>query len=342
MARRLDQRDREILRSLFEHELLVTYQIKVLFFSSLRRCQEVMRELREIGLVDRDLPTERIGVGKAQGHWTITEAGVHVLAVTMRKPRSRIDWMPRDTWHESDRNREHLLGVNRFFVSLVEASLRFPDHGLEKWTPEKVVESKNNWVRHDGYGRYHHPGGSCDFYLEYDRGTEWHDQLVSKLRGYLLMFERWTEKGEESLNQAPNLLVVVPGEKREAAFDRALKDALARGDFDDFTAVRLPMFITSEDRLKEQGLLGRVWRRFVPPPKDRPLAGHLLAERLSLVELPAKRSGPFDLDRCLGRRWTDVGAASKLRSVPQPPTFPSGNPPAADVIGPPANPEPDG
>lgn len=84
MARSLDQRDREILRALFDHELLLTYQIKVLFFSSLRRCQEVMRELREIGLVDRDLPTERIGVGKAQGHWTITEAGVQVVAVTIK------------------------------------------------------------------------------------------------------------------------------------------------------------------------------------------------------------------------------------------------------------------
>lgn len=111
MARSLDQRDREILRALFDHELLLRYQIKVLFFSSLRRCQEVMRELREIGLVDRDLPTERIGVGKAQGHWTITEAGVQVVAVTMKKPRSHIDWMPRDTWHDSDRHREHLLGI---------------------------------------------------------------------------------------------------------------------------------------------------------------------------------------------------------------------------------------
>lgn len=156
------------------------------------------------------------------------------------------------------------------------------------------------------------------------------------------MFERWTEKGEESLDEVPNLLVVVPGEKREAAFHRALEDALARGDFDDFTAVRLPMFITSEDRLKEQGLLGRVWRRFVPPPKDRPLAGHLLAERLSLVEIPAKKSGPFDLERCLGKKWTDAGAASKLRQQRQPPTFPSGSPPAANAIGPPTNAEPDG
>jgi hypothetical protein len=328
MARRLDQRDREILRALFDHQVLLTYQIKVLFFSSLRRCQEVLRELREIGLIDRDLPTERIGVGKAQGHWTITEAGVQVVAVTMRKPRSQLDWMPRDSWHESDRHREHLLGVNRFFVSLVEASLRFPDHGLERWTPEQEIQSKNNWIRHDGLGRYHHPGGTCDIYLEYDRGTEWHDQLVSKLRGYLLTYERWTKGGWEELDKVPNLIVVVPSEKRERAWDRALENALDRFDLNDSTAVRLPMFVTSEELLKERGVLGRIWRRFVPVPKDRPLAARFLADRLSLVELPANKAGPYDLDRCLGRRWTDDGARSKLRALPQPPTFPAGDPPA--------------
>lgn len=327
MARRLDQRDREILRALFDHELLLTYQIKVLFFSSLRRCQEVLRELKEIGLIERDLPTERVGVGKAQGHWTITEAGVQVVAATMRKPRSRIDWMPRDTWHESDRHREHLLGVNRFFVSLVEASFRFPDHGLEKWVPERVVQSKNNWVRHDGYGRYQHSGGTCDFYLEYDRGTEWHDQLVTKLRGYLLMFERWTERADESVEHAPNLLVVVPTEKREAAWERALKDSVEGLEIGDSAAVELPMFLTSEELLKDRGVLGRVWRRFVPSPKDRPLAPQLLAERLSLVELPVKQTGPYDLERCLGRKWTDEGARSKLRPTQGPPTLPSGEPP---------------
>ena len=30
------------------------------------------------------------------------------------------------------------------------------------------VKSQNNWVTHDGFGRYQHQGGACDFYFEYD------------------------------------------------------------------------------------------------------------------------------------------------------------------------------
>jgi len=112
IARRLDERSREILRSLLDHELLLTYQLKVLFFSSLRRCQQVMRELENLGLVARDYPSQEIGVGKAQSHFTITELGVRVVAVLMGVSRSRIEWMPRDSYHSSDRHFDHLLGVN--------------------------------------------------------------------------------------------------------------------------------------------------------------------------------------------------------------------------------------
>lgn len=47
LARRLDLREREILRALFEYEVLLTYQLRVLFFSSLRRCQDVLKKLKD-------------------------------------------------------------------------------------------------------------------------------------------------------------------------------------------------------------------------------------------------------------------------------------------------------
>jgi len=323
LARRLDLRQREILVMLFDHEELLTYQLKVLFFSSLRRCQDVLKDLADKGLVERDTPSG-FGMGRAQSLWTLTERGVRVVAVLMRKPRSQIEWMPRVSFHGNDRHLHHLLGVNRFFVSLVEASLLHAGHGLEKWVPSKQIESKNDWVTHDGFGRYQHDRGACDFYLEYDRATEWHEQLVRKLRGYILIARTWTEEGPEHF---PNLLVVVPDEKREPAFDRALVEAVNSLEMDEKMGVNLPFFIASEERLAEDGVLGKAWRQFVPPPENRPLAPYFLSRRLSLVELPSRKVGPFDLDRCLGKKWSDAGARSKLRRIPPPPTFPSGTPP---------------
>lgn len=322
IARRLNQREREILRTLFDQELLLTYQLRVLFFSSLRRCQDVLKKLSDLGLIQRDYPSQPVGVGKGQSQWTLTESGVRVVAVMLGLPRSSIEWMPRKSFHDADRHLDHLLGVNRLFVSLVEASLLHPDHGLEKWVTERYLRTKKSWIRHDGFGRYQHPGGACDFYLEYDRGTEWRDQLVRKLRGYILMAIKWTE--EEDPRQFVNLLVVVPNDKREAAFDRALEAAVESLDVDEKTAVKLPFFITSEEVLADRGMLGRVWRKFAPPPKKRPLASLFLAERLSFVELPVKKAGPYDLERCLGKKWTDAGAAWKHKRLPTPPTFPAG------------------
>lgn len=326
-ARRLHGRERAILRALYDHRILLTAWIRILFFKSTRRCQDQMRTLAEAGLVERDNPTQPIGAGREQGQWTLTLEGAAVVAVLMRKPLSSLDWMPRSTYHNTDPLLEHQVGVNRMFVSLVEASLNHHDHGLEKWIPERyhTTMSQGAWIKPDGFGRYQHPGGACDFYLEYDRGTEWNRQLQEKLWRYVQVAERWAH-GE--VGHFPSLLVVVPTESREAAFDKALRQVLDSAGITFREAVRLPFFITSEVLLEESGVLGKVWRRFVPSPPNRPLAETLLAERLSLVELPARHTGPYDLSRCLGREWTDDEAiADRRRRLPRTPTFPAGTPP---------------
>lgn len=320
-ARRLDGRQRAILRALFDHKLLLTRQIEILFFNSARRCQDVLRQLAEHRLIERDHPTEQIGVGKAQGHWTLSELGVQAVAVMARKPRSQIDWMPRLAWHENDRILDHQLGVNRFFVSLVDASLQIPGHGLEKWIPERYAKTgqAGAWIKHDGFGRYQHPVGACEFYLEFDRATEWSRQLQKKLHGYLQVAELW---GSEDRRHPFNLLVVVPTEARERAFDKALRDLLDSLQVPAAKAADLAFFVASDDLIQREGILGCIWRSFAPAPANSP---HLPAERHSLVELPVVAPGPYDLAECLGRKWKDKTA--KTRRRPPQATYPVGAPP---------------
>ncbi len=86
-------------------------------------------------------------------------------------------------------------------------------------------------VKPDGFGRYLHPGGACEFYLEYDRGTEAFGALSRKLEGYLRLAAGWTE--DQDLSGFPNLLLVVP---RGCARGRSARPFVMRSGA--FTSVR--------------------------------------------------------------------------------------------------------
>lgn len=59
----LDERDHQILLSLLEHKVLTTDQVKSLFFRSLRRCQQRLRELREAGFIAAFTPKRGFAKG---------------------------------------------------------------------------------------------------------------------------------------------------------------------------------------------------------------------------------------------------------------------------------------
>jgi hypothetical protein len=221
--------------------------------------------------------------------------------------------MPRERL-VNDKHLPHRIGVHSFFCTLVDASLENEGHGLYAWTPEKTVRTSGGWIRHDGFGRYIHPDGACDFYLEYDRGTETQEQIADKLAGYIGVARDWTEEGAKGF---PNLLIVCPGATRERLIVRAFEDALAR--FKSSPKIEgLPFFITSEPLLSDVGVLGRVWA---------PLTA--LDERLSIIELPAQTGINYSLSKCLGRYWRDDCEDRNARILPlsNRPRFRTGTPP---------------
>lgn len=301
-----------------------------MFFNTERTCQDELKKLADLGLVEREELTQQIGVGRAQPLWTLTESGVRVVVVMLRKPRPQIKWMPRNAWHQSNDLLAHQLGINRFFVSLVEASLCHPGHGVDRWTPESYVRLRDAWIKHDGFGRYLHPGGAVELYLEFDRAAEHRRQLQKKLYGYVVLSQRWTEQGHEYF---PNLLVVVPTEKRGATPARgrpyppaahpevikngrstAFLSATSRGTSNSHSPTSLPRWADLYRRPRK-GLWPRCF----------------LGERVSLVELPAKDASPYEVSECLGRFWTDeLARARRKRGLIAPPTYPVGRPPQGD------------
>ncbi len=306
----LDERDHAILLSLLEHKVLTTAQIKALYFRSLRRCQHRLRELRELGLIASFTPRRGFGQGRPPDCLFLTKEGLSACAEHKGVRTSDLSWVPDESYRTSQ-NLAHRLGVNAFFCALAETSRAHEGHCLVTWRPEHWVRTRAAEVKPDGFGRYLHPGGACEFYLEYDRGTEAFGALSRKLEGYLRLAAGWTE--EQDLTGFPNLLIVVPEGVREGEVGSALCHAIGRLHVRGSLATSFPLHVASEDGLVHHGVLGPAWRHL---PTD--------GDRVPLVDLPSRARDLYPSTRCLGRYWTDDDPGRRRRIAPasSPPRFP--------------------
>jgi Replication-relaxation len=301
-ASAIDERDHQVLLLLLDHKVLTTHQIRSLCFRSLRRCQHRMRELKEMRVVSSFSMGRGFGEGRAPGCWHLTKEGLVQIADAKDVRTSDLPWVP-DSSYRSNKLLAHRLGVNAFFCALAEASRAFRRHCLATWRPEHWVRTRAAEVKPDGFGRYLHPCGVCEFYLEYDRATEAFRALSRKLEGYLRLATGWTR--EQELTGFPNLLVLVPEEEREEKVASAFRSAVAGLQVSGSLASSFPLYVACEDWLTDLGVLGPVWKHV---PTD--------GERLWLVDLPAR---PGDLDRatrCLGRYFTDADPGHRRRISP--------------------------
>jgi hypothetical protein len=203
----LDERDHALLLSLFEHKVLTTHQIKSLYFRSFRRCQHRMKELRELDLVSSFSVGRGFGEGRPPACWYLTKPGLAEIAEAKGVRTSDLPWVP-DHSYRTNKILAHRFGVNAFFCALVEASRAHQHHCLATWRPEHWVRTRAAEIKPDGFGRYLHSEGACEFYLEYDRGTEAFGALSRKLEGYLRLAVGWTR--DQELPGFPNLLLIVP------------------------------------------------------------------------------------------------------------------------------------
>ncbi len=298
----LDERDHAIFLSLLEHKVLTTYQIKNLYFRSFRRAQHRMKELRDLDLVSSFQVGRGFGEGRPPACWYLTKPGLVEIADAKDVRVSDLPWVP-DHSYRTNKILAHRLGVNAFFCALAEASRAHEGHCLVTWRPEHWVRTRAAEVKPDGFGRYLHPGGACEFYLEYDRGTEAFGALSRKLAGYLRLAAGWTK--EQELPGLPNLLIIVPEGVREGEVGSAFRHATGSLHVSGPLATSFPLYVASEDVLTELGVLGAVWKHL---PTD--------GDRLLLLDLPAQPRDLHQSARCLGRHFTDADAGQRRRISP--------------------------
>jgi DNA-binding CsgD family transcriptional regulator len=182
---KLTPRDRAILHTLADHDVLTTSQIAELAFGSLRHAQTRLAALARLAVVGRfraDLPT-----GSEPWKYYLAPAGAALIAAERGQPPPNPGLVERRALALAASPRlGHTLGVNGFFTALAAAARA--SRGactLAAWHSERrCAADLSDIVRPDGYGQWACGGHVTSFYLEYDTGTETTARAAAKLAGY--------------------------------------------------------------------------------------------------------------------------------------------------------------
>jgi hypothetical protein len=321
LARHLTWRDREIAKCLYDHQVLSTGQLELLFFSSRRRCQDRLLFLYRERVIDRFYPHGPFGFGKPQAHWLLDEAGAILVASSLGVEPKRLGWQRHEDW-ASHTQLTHRLGANQFVCNLIAATLPDPRMGVTAWDSTRRAAAHLDSggpvevVCPDAGIILDAPDGAIECFLEWDRATETQQRLEQKIERYQLAEARLHDE-----TQMCNVLFVVPGPGRIATLRRAYEALEPKRERhrQDSCLVNLdgrwPMLATTTTALHDAGPLSRVWESIADPTQPQ----------LALGELPVSHAlGSADLACALGRRWRHEQPGfwdrlSPLRRRPQDP-----------------------
>lgn len=280
---RLVERDRRILALVGEHKVLSTYQIAAVEFGSVRRAQDRLRQLRELGVVFGFRDSYSTG-GTSQTRYALGYLGARLLAAQRaEKPPAPGAYAQRlerlGLWPKLG----HQLGVNQFFCDLAGYSRRNPATvtgpdgvgGLTQWWSESrcaeffwiQYAGREARLRADGYGCWEEHGRWVRFFLEHDTGTEPLGKVAGKLAAYMAF----------PTDRFGVLLFSVHSSRRETALRAALRHAMGAG-----RSPGVVVATAARDQDHPDGPAGPVWGLWTPRSADT------VTQRYRLAELPSR------------------------------------------------------
>lgn len=187
IADRLTSRDAELLRLLAEHRMLTSKQIARILFPRERTARERIATMRSFGLIETFRPPCVLGTSPL--HCTLTAKALRLVvgdddAAASRHRVTRAGTLGAVAM-ALRADLAHLRGTNEVFSQLAARARQNAGCDLEVWRSEwSCVRLFGGQVRPDGFGRWRDGEAWCDFFLEYDTGTETQERLLAKLVGY--------------------------------------------------------------------------------------------------------------------------------------------------------------
>ncbi|WP_280272826.1 replication-relaxation family protein [Nocardia wallacei] len=279
LVARLTDRDRWILRMLYEHRVLTTHQLAALAFPTLKIARRRLALLHRYRVVDRFRPLRTRG--SAPSHWVLATAGAAVLAAEADTDLRTLRYRPRHALNIAHSlHLAHTIGVNDWFTALATTAARQNAQLLAWWSEGRCYRLWGDLTRPDSFGRYTAPGALLDFFLEYDLGSTRLTRVAAKLLGYAEL--------ARTTGVITPVLVWVPTHSRETTARHALRDtaaalpdpgavpvATAAADLLDPTTAQpspadrvwLPLDSTGTGRVHLHELT-TVWPRRTPPPES--------------------------------------------------------------------------
>jgi hypothetical protein len=218
IGNRLTPRDVELLRLIAEHRILTSTQLATAVIPNDRTCRLRIGVLRDLGLVETFRPP-RV-TGSTPLHCVATFKALRLLAEAGYADRvptpggaARPGAVAAGTALRADLS--HLTGANEVFCQLRAAARASGGRAaLEEWRSEwSAARAFGSQIRPDGFARWRDGTAWCEFFLEYDTGTEALHRLTAKLRGY-------ADLAAATAVSVP-VLFWLPGAEREQNLHRA-------------------------------------------------------------------------------------------------------------------------
>jgi hypothetical protein len=195
---RTTPRDRYLATMLFEHRVLTSEHIARLAFSTLRRANQRLAELTELGVVDRSRANPAV-YGSSPYLYTLGPQGALLVAGERDKTVKELRYDRGVLLRQAVRpDLPHSLGCNSVMVRLAARHRASPDLRLYTWAG--ALTCMRRWydptgmsgaaVRPDAYavtsGTQSPTGEHTLFpwFFEYDTGSESINQLARKVTGY--------------------------------------------------------------------------------------------------------------------------------------------------------------
>lgn len=167
-------RDRLLLQLLDAHRVLTTSQAAILLgFGSLRRCQDRLHRLHQLGLLERWRHRDGYG-GSQPWRWTLGPVGTQLQAAAngQSQPSQRVI-RDRLSALVTSPGLTRRIGLNQFFTDLVAHSRTGSGARLLRWCPERWAASLvRQAVVPDGHGLWHADDLTTAWFLEWDSDGE--------------------------------------------------------------------------------------------------------------------------------------------------------------------------